>query len=162
MHRRNREAARKANWRATHHRIILSRNCVSATTATLIGRNRSESSPSNVMGVASVGPPPPLPTPPRRGRRMPGGRVGNRRGRALKPVPRVRPPAGATDAGGCPIDQALPRGNATNFVPSLDFTLRSTVCLPSLRASLRCLRTSAGFATDLPPTSRITSPTWKP
>ncbi len=44
----------------------------------------------------------PRPTPPRRGRRMPGGRVGIRRGRALRPVPRVRPPAGATDASGSP------------------------------------------------------------
>src|SRR5208282_3804209 len=61
-----------------------------------------------------------------------------------------------------PITQALPSGRATNFVPSPDFTRNNTACLPSLRASLRLLRTSEGVATILPPTSRMTSPTWKP
>ena len=60
------------------------------------------------------------------------------------PSPRVRPPAGATDASGCPIAQALPSGSATNFVPWLDFTRNNTARLPSLRASARLLRTSAG------------------
>ena len=53
-------------------------------------------------GVASGCSPPPLPTLSRQGRRIPGSRVGIRRGRALRPVPRVRPPAGATNAGGSP------------------------------------------------------------
>jgi len=39
---------------------------------------------------------------PRRGRQKPGSQAGIRRGRALRPAPRVRPPAGATDAGGSP------------------------------------------------------------
>src|SRR5208282_920711 len=62
----------------------------------------SHGSPGKSEGAASLSSPPPRPTPPRRGRRMPGGRVGVQRGRALRPVPRVRPPAGATDAGGSP------------------------------------------------------------
>jgi hypothetical protein len=99
-------------------------------------------------------------------------------------------PAGATDAGrqswysagtglaarpqgtpasggdGCrriaPFVQALPIGKATNFVFSPDFTRNKTARLPSLRASARLLRTSAGVDTALPPTSRMMSPTWKP
>jgi len=58
--------------------------------------------------------------------------------------------------------QALPSGSATKRVPSFDFTRNNSVCLPSLRASEICLRTSAGLETDLPLTSRMTSPTWKP
>ena len=61
-----------------------------------------------------------------------------------------------------PISQALPSGKATNLVPWLDFTRNKTARLPSLRASARLLRTSAGVDTVLPPTSRIMSPTWKP
>lgn len=61
-----------------------------------------------------------------------------------------------------PIPQALPSGRATNLVPWLDFTRNKTARLPSLRASARLLRTSAGVDTVLPPTSRIMSPTWKP
>jgi len=61
-----------------------------------------------------------------------------------------------------PITQALPSGKATNLVPWLDFTRNKTARLPSLRASARLLRTSAGVDTVLPPTSRIMSPTWKP
>ena len=61
-----------------------------------------------------------------------------------------------------PITQALPSGRATNLVPWLDFTRNKTARLPSLRASARLLRTSAGVDTVLPPTSRIMSPTWKP
>src|SRR5580658_3823150 len=61
-----------------------------------------------------------------------------------------------------PITQALPSGRATNLVPWLDFTRNKTARLPSLRASARLLRTSAGVDTVLPPTSRMMSPTWKP
>ena len=79
-------------------------------------------------------------------------------------------PAETTDAGSGlgnggdrPITcQALPSGSATKRVPSFDFTRNNSVCLPSLRASEICLRTSAGLETDLPLTSRMTSPTWKP
>src|SRR5580698_5697521 len=78
------------------------------------------------------------------------------------PSPRERPPAGATDASGCPMTQALPSGSATNFVPSPDFTRNKTACLPSFWASARLLLTSDGVATVLPPTSRMTSPTLKP
>ena len=65
-----------------------------------------------------------------------------RRGRALRPAPRVRPPAGATDAGGSPHScQALPSGSATKRVPASDFTRNNSVCLPSLRASaIACAR----------------------
>ena len=103
-----------------------------------------------MRGRRAASPPPPRPTLPQRGRRMPGGRVGIRRGRALRPVPRERPPAGATDAGGRPIRrQALPSGSATKRVPSLDFTRNNSACLPSLRASATCLRTSAGIGDRL-------------
>src|SRR3984957_19079660 len=61
-----------------------------------------------------------------------------------------------------PISQALPSGKATNLVPWPDFTRNKTARLPSLRASARLLRTSAGVDTVLPPTSRMMSPTWKP
>jgi len=61
-----------------------------------------------------------------------------------------------------PITQALPSGRATNLVPWPDFTRNKTARLPSLRASARLLRTSAGVDTVLPPTSRMMSPTWKP
>ena len=44
---------------------------------------------------------------------------------------------------------ALPSGSATNFVPSRDFTRNNTVCLPSVLASARPLRISAGVDTDL-------------
>ena len=58
--------------------------------------------------------------------------------------------------------QALPSGSATKRVPPFDFTRNNSVRLPSLRASAICVRTSAGLETDLPLTSRMTSPTWKP
>ena len=58
--------------------------------------------------------------------------------------------------------QALPSGSATKRVPPFDFTRNNNVRLPSLRASAICVRTSAGLETDLPLTSRMTSPTWKP
>src|SRR6185312_5850950 len=45
---------------------------------------------------------PPRPTPLRRGRRIPEGGAGIGRGRALRPAPQERPPAGATNAGGSP------------------------------------------------------------
>src|SRR5580704_5074059 len=61
-----------------------------------------------------------------------------------------------------PITQALSSGKATNLVPALDFTRNNTVCLPSLRACESVLLTSAGVATDLPPMSRMTSPTCRP
>ena len=47
-----------------------------------------------VRGRRALSSPPPRPTPPRRGRRMPGGRVGVRRGRAL-----ARPPGYARQRG---------------------------------------------------------------
>ena len=53
-------------------------------------------------------------------------------------------------------------GMATNRVPRSDFTRISTLRLPSARASASALRTSAGVATVLPATSRMTSPAWKP
>jgi hypothetical protein len=40
--------------------------------------------------------------------------------------------------------QALPSGSATKRVPAFDFTRNNSVCLPSLRASAICLRTSDG------------------
>ena len=61
-----------------------------------------------------------------------------------------------------PYCQALPSGSATKRVPPFDFTRNNSVRLPSLRASAICVRTSAGLETDLPLTSRMTSPTWKP
>jgi hypothetical protein len=96
---------------------------------------------------------------PGRGRRMPGGGVGIRRGGTLRPAPRNARQRGRRMPAVAPIAHALPSGNATNLVPWLDFTRNSTMCFPALRASLRLLRTSAGVDTGLPPTSRITSPT---
>jgi hypothetical protein len=57
------------------------------------------------------------------------------------------------------VRHVLPSGSATKRVPSPDFTRNNKACLPDLRASASCLRTSAGLDTDLPPTSRMTSPT---
>src|SRR5215831_14502943 len=83
-------------------------------------------------------------------------------GREARPQGFV-PPAGATNAGVTSLSHhARPSGSATNFVASPDFTRISTVRLPSLRASASAVRTSAGVATALPPTSRITSPVLKP
>src|SRR5215467_332715 len=58
--------------------------------------------------------------------------------------------------------QAFLIGSATNLIASAVFTRSRTVFLPAVRASLRALRTSAVFATALPPTSRITSPVLMP
>ena len=70
------------------------------------------------------------------------------------------PPAGATDAGGTSPNSCQPRpsGRATKRVLSPFFTRISTLRLPSVRALATASRTSAGVETDLPPTSRITSP----
>src|SRR5260370_4912728 len=77
-------------------------------------------------------------------------------GRRARPL-WFEPPAGATDAGGGPhFDQALPSRSATNFVASPDFTRIRIVRLPSFCSSLTALRISAGFATFLPPTPRMT------
>ena len=80
--------------------------------------------------------PPPLDQP------RPGGGDGSRAGgiggdgQLTRPSPWFVPPAGATDAGGTPHSgQARPSRNATNFVPSPDFTRISTVRLPSFCAS---------------------------
>jgi hypothetical protein len=91
-----------------------------------------------------------------------GSGVGNGGGRVLRPAP-GQPPAGATVPADRPFTcQALPSGSATKRVPSFDFTRNNSVCLPSSRASEICLRTSAGLETDLPLTSRMTSPTRRP
>src|SRR6187200_1273924 len=83
-------------------------------------------------------------------------------GRAL-PVPRVLlRPTNATQRRNSYFLQAFLIGSATNLVASADFTRSRTVFLPAVRASLRALRTSAVFATALPPTSRITSPVLMP
>jgi hypothetical protein len=79
----------------------------------------------------------------------------------------VVPPAGATDAGDASPNsfvcrQAWPTGSATKRVLSPDFTRIRTVRLPSVRALVIILRTSAGVETVLPATSRITSPVEKP
>ena len=79
------------------------------------------------------------------------------------PAPWYEPPAGATYAGDTPHSVSCePIRNATNFVPSADFTRIRTEFLPSLRASLIALRTSSGAATFLPATSRMMSPVLKP
>src|SRR5262245_33963921 len=83
-------------------------------------------------------------------------------GRRARPL-WFEPPAGATDAGGAPhFGQALPSRSATNFVASPDLTRIRIVRLPSFCASSRALRMSAGLATFLPPTSRMTSPVLTP
>ena len=43
--------------------------------------------------------------------------------------------------------QALPSGSAAKRVPAFDLTRNNSVCLPSLRASAICVRTSVGLAT---------------
>src|SRR5450631_3659558 len=58
--------------------------------------------------------------------------------------------------------QLLPTGRATKRVLSPFFTRTSTLRLPSVRALATPSRTSAGDETDLPATSRITSPVEKP
>jgi hypothetical protein len=58
--------------------------------------------------------------------------------------------------------QALLSGIATNLVPLPVFTRMSTSCLPCACASVSAVRTSVTFATALPPTSRMTSPVWRP
>ena len=65
---------------------------------------------------------------------MPGGRVGIRRGRTLRPVPQGTPASGGD---GCRriaplLRQALPSGSATKRVPSRDFTRNNKACLPVL------------------------------
>src|ERR1700720_4520715 len=55
-----------------------------------------------------------------------------------------------------------PTGSAMKRVWSPDLTRISTARLPSPRASASALRTSAGFDTGLPATSRMTSPDLKP
>ena len=118
----------------------------------------------------------PSTTPPQRGRRMPGlelrPKVAQREplpqfcrdGRDARPV-EVGPPAGATDAGGTsPISclQPRPSGSATKRVLSPFFTRTRTVRLPCVRAVVMTSRTSVGVETDLPATSRMTSPVEKP
>src|SRR6476660_6548483 len=64
-------------------------------------------------------------------------------GQLTRPSPWFVPPAGATDAGCTPHSgQARPSLNATNRVPSFDFTRISTVRLPSFCALPMTLRTS--------------------
>src|SRR5262249_3611330 len=76
---------------------------------------------------------------------------------------RGRAAGGGAGGRGCaPFAQALPSRSATNFVASPDFTRMRIVRLPSFCASLSALRTSAGLATFLPPTSRMTSPVLTP
>src|SRR5262249_54436189 len=113
-----------------------------------------------MRGRRDLEPPPPLPTPPRRGRRRPETEFGSggdgllarppgslhRRGRRM--------PAGRPDL----VSQVRLSGIAMNRIASPDRSLISTVRLPSERASVSALLTSAGVPTGLPPTSRITSP----
>lgn len=80
----------------------------------------------------------------------------------LGPSPGFRVTGGGDDCQRhVPSRHARPTGSATKRVASPDFTRISTVRLPSERASSSALRTSAGFATDLPATSRMTSPVLK-
>ena len=86
-------------------------------------------------------------------------------GTGTKPVPlRADPPAGATDAGGVSPNsyQPFPSGKATKRVLSPFFTRIRTLRLPSVRAVETTSRMSAGVETDLPATSRITSPVENP
>src|SRR6188472_482346 len=87
-----------------------------------------------------------------------------RDGRDARPV-EVGPPAGATDAGGTSpnlVSQPLPRGSATKRVLSPFLTRTRTVRLPCVRAVVMTSRTSVGVDTDLPATSRMTSPVENP
>src|SRR6516162_1943317 len=84
-------------------------------------------------------------------------------GTGAGPVPMVRTAGGGDGCRRCaPFAQALPSRSATNFVASPDFTRMRIVRLPSFCASLSALRISAGLATFLPPTSRMTSPVLTP
>src|SRR5262245_21817639 len=84
-------------------------------------------------------------------------------GTGAGPVPLVRTAGGGDGCRrGAPFGQALPSHSATNFVASPDFTRMRIVRLPSFCASLSALRMSAGLATFLPPTSRMTSPVLTP
>src|SRR5262249_29269672 len=79
------------------------------------------------------------------------------------PAPGVETAGGGDGCRRCaPFGQALPSRSATNFVASPDFTRMRIVRLPSFCASLSALRMSAGLATFLPPTSRMTSPVLTP
>src|SRR5262249_12893598 len=88
---------------------------------------------------------------------------GRREGDRRSARPLFRPAGGGDGCRRCaPFDQALPSRSATNFVASPDFTRMRIVRLPSFCASLSALRMSAGLATFLPPTSRMTSPVLTP
>ena len=86
-----------------------------------------------------------------------------RDGHEARPV-EGRPTGGATDAGGMSPNsyQPFPSGKATKRVLSPFFTRIRTLRLPSVRALETTSRTSAGVETDLPATSRITSPVENP
>src|SRR5262249_10582936 len=85
-------------------------------------------------------------------------------GRVRNPPREVGPPTGATDAGGAASNscQPFPTGGATKRGVAPFFTRTRTLRLPWVRASAITSRTSAGVETDLPATSRITSPVEKP
>lgn len=118
----------------------------------------------------------PTATPPQRGRRMPGLELARKA--AIKNMPPsdvcrdghdARPVEGRPTGGGDGCRWASPKpcqprpsGRATNRVLSPFFTRSRTLRFPSVRALATTSRTSFGVETDLPATSRITSPVEKP
>ena len=97
----------------------------------------SENHSRNFAGTGAL--PAPLRSDHRRGRRM----------RCRRDVPNL-------------VSQPRPSGSATKRVLSPFFTRTRTVRLPCVRAVVMTSRTSVGVETDLPATSRMTSPVEKP